>query len=393
MTVMNMDKKLVVINDSDKNNQVSNEIKKETGSVWKKNEKASVLSLENFDFTKKILYHPEKIAAYVDGERPFPITIEIDLTNRCNHRCSFCYYAEHIGLEADKPSLDTNILKDRLIEAKKLGTKAISFTGGGEPTIHKDYLELIKFTNEIGLDVGTITNGSAITEKNVDTIIENLQWIRISMAGGDKESYSEVQGVDQFEKIVSNLKLLSKKKEEINPNFNLGVRTLVTSQNLHSLENFARIIKNLNLDYWQFAPDQFTDDKGRFWNDENTQKIFSNVTDILAEKNIKLLTTTYMSSQEKLDYPTTCYAHFFMVAITAEGYLTFCKNVRSEEDFHIGDINKNTLTEIWNGDKTKDIEKWVRPNNCGLFCKHMAINNTLEDIVHPNSSQSPNFIG
>ena len=90
------------------------------------------------------------------------------------------------------------------MEAKKLGTKAISFTGGGEPTIHKDYLELIKFTNEIGFDVGTITNGSAITERNVDTIIENLQWIRISMAGGDAESYSKVQGVDQFEKIVSN---------------------------------------------------------------------------------------------------------------------------------------------------------------------------------------------
>ena len=388
-----MDEKLIRINNSAKNKQEVNEAKKDTGSIWKKNENANILSLENFDFSKKILYHPEKITAYKEGKRPFPTTIEVDLTNRCNHRCSFCYYAEHIGVEADKPSLDTDLLKDRLVEAKKLGTKAISFTGGGEPTIHKDYLELIKFTNEIGFDVGTITNGSAITERNVDTIIENLQWIRISMAGGDAESYSKVQGVDQFEKIVSNLKLLSKKKVEIDPNFNIGVRTLVTPDNLYSLEEFAGIIKNLNLDYWQLAPDQFTDDKGRFWNDENTQRIFSNVRDMLAERDIKLLTTTYMASQEKLDYPSTCYAHFFMVSITAEGYLTFCKNVRSETDFHIGDITKNTLTEIWDGDKTKGIEKWVRPNNCGLFCKHMAINNTLESIVHPDSSQSPNFVG
>ena len=64
------------------------------------------------------------------------------------------------------------------------------------------------------------------------------------MAGGDAESYSKVQGVDQFEKIVSNLKLLSKKKAEIDPNFNIGVRTLVTPDNLYSLEEFAGIIKN-----------------------------------------------------------------------------------------------------------------------------------------------------
>jgi|TARA_B110001454_G_C12709592_1_gene430162 cyclic pyranopterin phosphate synthase len=388
-----MNKELININNSSKNNQVSNKIKKDTGSIWRKNENSKILSTENFDFSKKILYHPEKIAAYKEGKRPFPTTIEIDLTNKCNHRCDFCYYAEHIGMEADKPSLDTDLLKERLIEAKKLGTKAISFTGGGEPTIHKDYLELIKFTNQIGLDVGTITNGSAITERNVDIIIKNLQWIRISMAGGDRESYSRVQGVDQFEKILSNLKLLSKRKEMIDPNFNVGIRTLVTPDNIHSLEQFAEIIKNLNLNYWQVAPNQFTDDKGKFWNDENTQRIFSNVKDILAEGNVKLLTTTYMASQEKLDYPTTCYAHFFMVALTAEGYLTFCKNVRSEKDFHIGDITKNTLTEIWNGDKTKEIESWVRPNNCGLFCKHMAINDTMEDIVSPSLSMSPNFVG
>ena len=82
-------------------------------------------NVENFDFSKKILYHPEKITAYKEGQRPFPTTIEVDLTNRCNHRCSFCYYAEHIGVEADKPSLDTDLLKDRLVEAKKLGAKYV----------------------------------------------------------------------------------------------------------------------------------------------------------------------------------------------------------------------------------------------------------------------------
>ena len=375
-----------------KNNESTNKLKIEAGKAWNK-ENSNNLKLGNFDFNKKLFYHPETIVAYKEGKRPFPITLEIDLTNRCNHRCSFCFYAEHIGVDADKPSLDTEVLKTRLLEAKKLGTKALSFTGGGEPTIHKDYLQMIKFAKDTGFDVGTITNGSAITSRNVDDFIDNLQWIRISMAGGDSDSYKKVQGVDQFDLILKNIELLSKRKKEKNSNLNIGVRTLVTPENVYSLENFAHLIKHMNIDYYQLAPDQFSTDKGVFWNNEKTQRIFSNVKSILLPSNIKLLTTTYMSSQENLDYPRTCYAHFFMLTITAEGHLTFCKNARGEEDFYIGNMYKNSLKEIWEGEKTKEIEKWVRPNNCGLFCKHMAINNSMEDTLHPNSNMSPNFVG
>ena len=100
-----------------------------------------------------------------------------------------------------------------------------------------------------------------------------------------------------------------------------------------------------------------------------------------------------MNTQESLDIPKTCYAHFFMLVITAEGYVTFCKNARGHDDFYIGDINKKSLIEICDDEKTKEIESWVRPNNCGLFCKHMAINNSMESLVNPDPNMSPNFVG
>ena len=375
-----------------KSNQKDNELKKQTGDSWSVPE-SSHMELKNFDFTKKIFFHPEKIVEYQKGNRPFPITIEVDLTNRCNHRCSFCNYAEHIGIEADKPSLHTEIIKKTLKEAKELGTKGISFTGGGESTIHKGYLEIIAYANKLGLDIGTITNGSTITERNVDTFLENLQWIRFSMAGGDRESYKKVQGVDQFELIMKNLKLLSKRKEELKSDLNIGIRTLVTPDNVNTLEEFAKKIKSLNINYFQLAPNEYTTDKGEFWNSKNTQQIFKNIKEILVINGINLLTTTFMKSQENLDYPQTCHAHFFMIAILAEGDVTFCKNARTKDSFHIGNIYKQTLKEIWASDKNKKIEEWVKPNNCELFCKHMAINNTLEDIANPGPNESPNFIG
>jgi radical SAM protein with 4Fe4S-binding SPASM domain len=387
-----MSEDLIKIKNSVKSNIDNNELKIETGKEFRRTSSPD-LDLHNFDFTKKIFFHPEKIVAYKNGERPFPTTIEIDLTNRCNHRCSFCFYAEHIGVEADKPSLKIEMLEKRLVEAKKMGTKAISFTGGGEPTIHPEYFQIIQIAKKLGFDIGTITNGSVITLRNVDILINNLQWIRLSISGGDAESYKNVQGVDQFEKILSNLKLLANRKKELNSNLNIGVRMLVTPENVNTLTNFATIIKKLNIDYFQIAPDQFTTDKGAFWNSGNTQGIFKKVKEILVENKIKLLTTIYMDTQESLDKPRTCYAHFFMITITAEGNLTFCKNARGEEEFVIGNMYDKSLEEIWNDTKTKEIENWVKPNNCGLFCKHMGINNTMEDILHPENGMSPNFVG
>ena len=36
------------------------------------------------------------------------------------------------------------------------------------------------------------------------------------------------------------------------------------------------------------------------------------------------------------------------------------------------------IENIWNSEKNKEIEKWVRPNNCGLLCKNIRVNLTMQ---------------
>src|SRR3970040_1629006 len=131
------------------------------------------LSLEQFDFSKKFLLHPEQISRYIKVERPFPINIEVDLTELCNHGCSFCYSAWY--RKWDRSSLDTDIVKQRLEEARNMGTKSITFTGGGEPMLHKDFMEILQYSTQLGLENGLITNGSAVTEKNVGELRKNVR--------------------------------------------------------------------------------------------------------------------------------------------------------------------------------------------------------------------------
>lgn len=349
------------------------------------------MKLHNFDFSKKVFFHPKNIVAYMEEKRPFPITMEVDLTNCCNHNCSFCCHAEY--LKTVHASLPTEIIKERLTEAWGLGTKGICFTGGGEPMLHKDFFEILEHSKNLGLSNGLITNGSVIQDRHLDQIVDLLQWIRISMGGGDAESYQIVQGVPVFEKVIGNIRKISQRIKESRSSLDVGVRFLVMRENIESLKSLAKILRDISIDYLQLAPDHSANDHGKFWNEKYTQRIFKEVGKIIEKNNIKLLRAGYIGFEDRVSYPQACYAHFFHIAITANGSVSFCKCHRNEKMMQIGNIHDQTLSEIWDGEITKDLEKWVKPSNCGAFCKHMASNIALEEILHPDESLMPNFVG
>jgi len=349
------------------------------------------MRLDNFDFSKKVFYHPERVAKLKFGGRPFPVTVEIDLTNRCNHRCSFCFYAEHIS--TDTSTIETATALQVLSDLKDCGAKGVSFTGGGEPMIHKDFTVILEHASKLGLDCGLITNGSAITPKNVEILAKNLTWIRVSAAGGDLHSYERVQGINHFDKVMKNVGLLHYAKQALNSKINIGIRMLVTPENIQSVHNLAHILAPIGINYLQVAPDQFTKDDGAFWNSDETQNAFKEAANTLATSDTKLLTSGYVWYQDQLDKPQGCYAHFFQIAILAEGHVAFCKNARGADKFYLGNINEKPIKEIWDDVKNLDLESWVKPSNCGLYCKHIQMNLALENVLNPEHDMSPNFVG
>tara|TARA_B100000787_G_scaffold160975_1_gene140415 strand:- start:5079 stop:6218 length:1140 start_codon:yes stop_codon:yes gene_type:complete len=344
------------------------------------------MKLKNFDFNEKVLLQPDQINKIKNSSRPFPLTVEIDLTNHCNHRCSFCVWGEHISV--DKSTL----LKDNLLECidgmKTLGAKAITFTGGGEPMIHKDFYEILSLSKKTGYDCGLITNGSVITEKNAENLLENLNWLRISMSGGDKDSYFKVQGKDHFELVCKNLKMIAGVKEKLNSKTKIGIRMLITKENVHTLYNLANIIEKIKgINYLQIAPDHDNDDGGQFWHGDLVKNEKEKSEKILKEKNIDFITSGFEILNTKndvkqniLDIPSKCFAHFYQVAITADGNVTFCKNARFDKNFIIGNINDNSILEVWNSKKNQELENWIKPNNCGLLCKNIRVNLAMEEI-------------
>ena len=70
-----------------------------------------------------------------------------------------------------------------------------------------------------------------------ELIINN--WIRISVSGGDAESYNKVQGKDHFERVIKNIFMISNEKIKKRSNIKIGIRMLVNEENLYTLSKLA----------------------------------------------------------------------------------------------------------------------------------------------------------
>lgn len=126
----------------------------------------------------KVTGEQQKIAAYLNGERIFPTTIELDLTQRCTRSCSGCPYtvSRHQGLTLQLPFLD------RLFSLLGPNTPGIVLSGG-EATIVPHFSETVALARKKGFkEIAVISNGGHTHHAKVqDALLEHVTSIRISL--------------------------------------------------------------------------------------------------------------------------------------------------------------------------------------------------------------------
>ena len=90
------------------------------------------------------------------------------LVDKCNLNCVQCLYKLDIGFQVEKKEIDFEDAVKLISDFKEMGAKKLTLMGG-EPTLYKSLLELIKKSKELGYEYVRIdTNGqfnSSLLEK------------------------------------------------------------------------------------------------------------------------------------------------------------------------------------------------------------------------------------
>ncbi|MBS3821445.1 MAG: radical SAM protein [Planctomycetes bacterium] len=94
-----------------------------------------------------------------------PVLAQVDLTNRCNMRCPICFAnANAQGYIFEPPYEEIVRQMQELRDMRPTPTTAIQFSGG-EPTIHPDFLKIIRTAGEMGFShIQIATNGMTMSD-------------------------------------------------------------------------------------------------------------------------------------------------------------------------------------------------------------------------------------
>jgi SynChlorMet cassette radical SAM/SPASM protein ScmE len=165
-----------------------------------------------------------------------PRSVGIALTGRCNLKCKYCYYANEMVALSDLP---TEIWLRFFEELAELGVMDTILTGG-EVFTHPHLFELIDGIIANHMRYTLLTNGTLITEKTIEKLLEGkrrlrLDHIQLSLDGSSAEVH-DLTRPNSFARALRGLKLLQA------ADLPLLVRITINRHNLYDLENTAELL-------------------------------------------------------------------------------------------------------------------------------------------------------
>jgi radical SAM protein with 4Fe4S-binding SPASM domain len=84
----------------------------------------------------------------------------------------------------------------------------LRISGGGEPMLHPQAVELMVYAKKKGAKIGLITNGSRFTEENLTALIEvGVDAIEFSADASDEETYNRVRPGLDWKRLNQNVRL------------------------------------------------------------------------------------------------------------------------------------------------------------------------------------------
>jgi radical SAM protein with 4Fe4S-binding SPASM domain len=175
--------------------------------------------------------------------------IKLKITDRCNLRCPKCDYWKY----QTNQDLSTEGVKSLIDQGVELGLSNISLSGG-EPTLRKDLLRIVRYGSSKGIKFGIITNGTPLNAyANLELAKAGITDWTFSIDTTDtKKFYESIGKIVPLDKVKENILQLANHRNDKATKVN--VLTIVTSKNYLELEPIASLAKSLGADSFKIMP-------------------------------------------------------------------------------------------------------------------------------------------
>jgi len=287
--------------------------------------------------------HHEPLKKTGEKDCKIPLLLTISLTNKCNLECIHCFKSCSMK-NNDSLKFDTLMKTLKYLKGKSLGLQLT----GGEPMLHENFFDILKFSIE-NFDTTITTTGTLINSSNVEKF-KGIKTVQLSLYSHIESNHDEVTTIPgSFKKTVNAINVLSK------AGIPVTIATILTKQNINQMEDIIEFShKNgaAGIRFGSFVPCGRGVSLKDSWvfPEENKDNIKDEL-NRLSEKfkgKIGIQTWEDEEKDKELDpkyKALRCGAGLFTWAISESGIIKPCEFL-NDNVCVIGNLYNNTIEEI-----------------------------------------------
>ncbi|SDN60991.1 Radical SAM superfamily enzyme, MoaA/NifB/PqqE/SkfB family [Desulfonauticus submarinus] len=290
--------------------------------------------------------------------------IQVEITSNCNAQCTYCPHTilKPYWIKRDIP---LNILE--ALNPLLRNVELVYLQGWGEPLLYPNLLEMISYLKNKKIKVGLTTNGMLLNDNMLNQILSSrLDILAFSLAGTTPATNDSIRKGTSFKKIISlaqNIKHYKQLHNIQTPALHLAY--IVFKSTFNELEGLLSIIKQQIFSEIVINPltlcltPELENELIFIENLTNQQKKLLNLLKNMAKRYntnlaINLLQKQHSPCTENIQWSTTigsnkqiypCVFHMLPIKGKTTHYYFHKKYYLKPQNF--GDLNKNSLKEIW----------------------------------------------
>lgn len=318
----------------------------------------------------KAAHHLDRIENLKSGKAIIPTQVQIDLTNRCNHNCPYCFYrcARTETLNAlfnENDCFDCKRMIALIKEFSRLGIGAVQYTGGGEPFMHPKIYDILYFTILAGLEFAIVTNGGMMDLKEID-LFKRASWIRFSLDAASPAMHAKSQCCPEgeFPRTIEKIKRVCAECSQTI----VGISFVVNPINYRETLAVAELAKSLGVHNVRFSvaytPQGIELYRGIWPEIEELARKAKR----LEDKRFKIFNLVG-AHLENLDFKQKGYSfcgyQHFTAVLGADMELYPCCTLKYNPLGKLGNLKDKTFFELWTG---RVRAAWLKRDHLKLVC-------------------------
>ncbi|MCX5704566.1 MAG: radical SAM protein [Candidatus Omnitrophica bacterium] len=301
--------------------------------------------------------------AYMPSSNPWdtgipydrPVEFDLYLTKRCNMNCCYCFVES--GPKQAKNELSYKEFIRVLEEASALGVLRCTITGG-EPTLNKNFIELITRCVSLRMHAALATNGTSLSCRILSKLKDaGLGSIQISLDTFKPDVFKQMAKTTfTCDTVIKSV------KETLRCGIPLSIKAVLTKNNINSVDKFIDRCVDLgvkDIRLRNFEPSL----KGRGGssyfiteNDLENLKAFVELKRRLFGQEIKI--SLILTGEKWEPGRFRCCRHALSgMGILANGDVTVCDRFGHDKRMVIGNVRKQPLSKIWKSEKHLNITR------------------------------------